>query len=351
MKNALMQKWLQVITAVIVLALPGVASANLIIGSIVVFGTSLSDPGNAFALLSHPPAGANLATNVSQNHPPYDTLDELLVPSAPYAKGGHHFSNGATWIEQFAQGNGLAPFVQAAFQSSNGKARNYAVGGARAALYQNTNRIDLQQQVQAFLKDVNQIAPPDALYVIEMGSNDLRDALVAYLTTYQTTGSQSQAGAAASLVLTNALNGIAGNILTLYTAGARKFLVWNAPRIESTPAVMAFGPNAVFVARTLVDDFNQRLAQNVLSSGALGGLPGIQIAQMDVSGQMAAVLHSPGNFGLTDVTDPCVTPNTPPFTCQQPDDYFFWDGIHPTKAVHAVLAQLAAGILAQYPGP
>ncbi|MEM5314279.1 SGNH/GDSL hydrolase family protein [Paraburkholderia sp. JHI869] len=349
MKNSLMQKCLQIIAAVLVFALPGVASANLIFGSIVVFGTSLSDPGNAFALLAHPPAGVSLSTSVSQSHPPYDTLDESLVPIAPYAKGGHHFSNGATWIEQFAGGNGLAPFVQPAFQSNSGKASNYAVGGARAALYQNTTRIDLQQQVQAFLKDVNHMAPPDALYVIEMGSNDLRDALVAYLTTYQMTGSQSQAGAAANLILTNALNGIAGTIQALYLAGARKFLVWNAPRIELTPAVMAFGSGAVTVAGNLVDGFNQGLAQNVL--GAVGGFPGIQIAQMDVSGQMAAVINSPGNFGLTDVKHACVTPNTPPFTCQQPDDYFFWDGIHPTKAVHAILAQLAAGTLARYPGP
>ena len=334
-----------------VFALPGVASANLIFGSIVVFGTSLSDPGNAFALLSHPPAGMSPASAVSQNHPPYDTLDEFLVPSAPYAKGGHHFSNGPTWIEQFATGNGLSPFVQPAFQSSGGKARNYAVGGARAAVYPNPPRFDFLQQVQTFLKDVNQSAPSDALYAIEMGSNDLRDALVAYLTTYQATGDKNQAGAAANVILTHALNGIAVNIQMLYAAGARKFLVWNAPRIEKTPAVIAFGFNAELVASNLVDAFNQGLAQNVLSSGALGGLPGIQIAQMDISGQMAAVIALPGNFGLTDVKDPCVTPKMPPYTCQQPDDYFFWDGIHPTKAVHAILAQLAAGTLARYPGP
>ena len=349
MTNVLRQKWVQIIVAVLVLALPGVASANMIFGSIVVFGTSLSDPGNAFTLLAHPPAGQSVAGNVSQNKPPYDTLDESLVPSAPYAKGGHHFSNGATWIEQFAQGRGLAAYVQPAFQSTSGKARNYAVGGARATQFPNT--VNLPQQVQTFLQDVNQTAPSDALYVIEMGSNDLRDALVTFFTVYQATGSQSQAAAAANAIVTNALNGIAQSIQTLYTSGARKFLVWNAPRIELTPAVRALGPGAGIVARNLVDGFNQGLAQNVLSSAALGSLPGIQIAEMDISGQMVVIIQTPGNFGLTDVTDPCVTPNMPPFTCQQPDDYFFWDGIHPTKAVHALIAQLAVGTLAQYPGP
>jgi phospholipase/lecithinase/hemolysin len=349
MANALRQKCVQIILAAMVLGLPCVAGANLMFSSIVVFGTSLSDPGNAFTLLAHPQAGISLGSNVSQNTPPYDTLDESLVPSAPYAKGGHHFTNGATWIEQFAEGRGLVANVQPAFQSHSGKARNYAVGGARATRYPSS--VNLPQQVQTFLQDVNQTAPSDALYVIEMGSNDLRDALATFFAVYQATGSQSQAATAANAIVTNALNGIAKSIYTLYTSGARKFLVWDAPRIESVPAVLALGPTVAIVARNLVDGFNQGLAQNVLSSAALGGLPGIQIAQMDVSGRMIAIIQSPGNFGLTNVTNPCVTPNTPPFTCQQPDDYFFWDGIHPTKAVHAMLAQLAVDALAQFPSP
>lgn len=345
MANAHRQKWMQIILALTVLALPGVAGAALTFSSIVVFGTSLSDPGNAFTLLAHPPAGMNLGVNVTQSTPPYDTLDESLVPIAPYAKGGHHFSNGATWIEQFAIGTGLAANVQPAFQSSSGNARNYAVGGARATPYPNT--VNLPDQVKTFLQDVNQIAASDALYVIEMGSNDLRDALVAYLTVYLKTGSQSQAAAAANLILTGALNGIAQSVQTLHHFGANKFLIWNAPRIDLVPAVQAFGPGAVGVALNLVAGFDQGLAQIVSSSAALG----IQIAQMDISGQMAAIFQSPRNFGFTNVTNPCVTPDTPPFTCQQPDDYFFWDGIHPTKAVHALLAQLAVRTLAQYPGP
>lgn len=347
MNNASFGRWTRIVLTILVFGLPSMASAQLTFSSIVVFGTSLSDPGNAFTLLAHPVAGLNLDSNVSQNKPPYDTLDESLIPSAPYAKGGHHFSNGATWIEQFAQGRGLAAYVGPAFQSNSSKARNYAVGGARATYY--PDRVNLPQQVETFLDDVKHAAPADALYVIEIGNNDIRDALVEFFTVYQLTGDQDQAAGAANTVLTNALNGIAGNIQVLYASGARKFLVWNAARLDLVPAVRALGPEAVYLAGVLTDGFNYGLANSVL--GPLSNLPGSQFAQLDISTKMAAIIASPSDFGLTNVTDPCVMPNTPPFTCKQPDNYFFWDGIHPTKAVHTIINQLAADVLAGYPSP
>src|SRR4051795_2458754 len=83
---------------------------------IVAFGASLSDPGNAFALRG------------GTNTPPDYLLDPLLVPSAPYARGGHHFSNGATWVEQLGQSLALAGSVRPAFDSASAHATNYAVG-------------------------------------------------------------------------------------------------------------------------------------------------------------------------------------------------------------------------------
>jgi len=339
--------WTRFILTTLVLCLPGMANAQLAFNGLVVFGTSVSDPGNAFTLLAQPRVDMYLESNVIQHRPPYDTLDESLVPSAPYAKGGHHFSNGKTWIEQFAQGRGYAADAGPAFQSNSSKARNYAVGGARATNY--PARVNLPQQVQAFLTDVGQLPKADALYVIEMGSNDVRDAVATFFTVYLTTYDQAQAAAAASAVLSNALNSIAGNIQTLYTHGARKFLVLNAPRIDLLPAVTALGPNVVAVAANLTNGFNQGLAFSVVAP--LSGLPGIQIAQLDIAAQMTTVIQTPGNFGLTNVTQACVTPNIAPFSCRQPDNYFFWDGIHPTKAVHAIIARRVTDVLAAYPNP
>lgn len=347
MKNTSTGKWARLILTAAVLGLPSVASAELSFTSIVVFGTSVSDPGNGFTLLAHPLAGFNVESRVRQHTPPFDTLDEDLTPAAPYAKGGHHFTNGATWIEQFAQGRGLAADVGAAFQSNGPKGRNYAVGGARAINY--PGRVNLPQQVQAFLNDVGHTPPPNALYVIEIGNNDIRDAVVKYYAVFGQTLDANQAAIAANAVITDAVYAIATNIQNLYALGARKFLILNAARIDRLPAVTAMGPEVIGVAANLTNGFNQALAQNILAP--FDSLHGMQIAQLGVAGQMSAIFQSPGDFGLTNVMDPCLTPNKPPFTCQQPDNYFFWDVIHPTKAVHAIIAQEAAEVLASYANP
>jgi phospholipase/lecithinase/hemolysin len=289
-------------------------------GSIVVFGTSLSDAGNAFALLG-----------LANTPPDYD-LDLFLVPGAPYAKGGHHFSNGATWVEQLARPLGLAGSVRPAFGNSDPGATNFAVGGARAR--ENGSSNTLPAQVDAFLRQFDGIAPSDGLYVIEMGSNDVRDAFGAFA-----------AGGDGTAILTDANTSIASSIGRLYAAGARQFLVWRAPDVGLTPAIRlidTFSPGAAGLATQVTQGFNSGLDFVVQQ---LSGLPGITIMRLDAFGLLTAVVAHPGLYGLTTVDAACVTPGTPPFACHRPDEFLFWDGIHPTGAGHAIVAQEAARVL------
>jgi phospholipase/lecithinase/hemolysin len=284
----------------------------------VVFGTSLSDPGNAFALVG------------DHSTPPDFDLNPLLIPSAPYAHGGHHFSNGATWIEQFARSVGLEGSVKPAFAAQNTSATNYAVGAARA--YNDGINVNLGQQVDAFLLRSGGVASSQALYVIEMGSNDIRDAFQLYAI-----------GGNGGPILAQALGSIAASIQKLHGAGARDFLVWVAPNVALTPALRTLGPSAGALATSLTQAFNAGLDQ-VLGQLSFA-LPGITFSRLDAYQILDSIIGNPPAFGLTTVTTACVTPSHAPFICRAADTFLFWDGIHPTKAGHAILAQEVSVVL------
>lgn len=297
-------------------ALPAVGLAKGPGSEIIFFGDSLSDSGNAFALQKE------------NNTPPNYSVNPLLIPDDAYARGGHHFSNGPTWAEDFAKAMGLGPDANPAFRDANPRATDYAVGGARAS---GNSEFNLPIQVQVFLQDFGGHAPPDALYVIEVGGNDLRDALAAV-----------GAGQDPTLIIKAAVGAVVTNIAVLYGAGARKFLVWNAPDIGLTPAVQTLGAGAIGAAGALTQVYNTFLDGAVAVLTTPGAFPGIAITEFDLNGTLHDIVASPSDFGLTDVTHACISPNEPPFVCRNPDTYLFWDGIHPTKSAHAILAQEVA---------
>ena len=306
------------LASLVMLGASAIPTAQSRFSGIVVFGTSLSDPGNAFAL------SGDAAT------PPDFTLNPLLVPSAPYAKGGHHFSNGATWIEQFARTVGLGDAVRPALATNDPAVTNYAVGAARA--YNDSINFNLARQVDAFLQRSGGAAPAHALYVIEMGGNDIRDAFQVYA-----------AGGDGAPILQAALESIANNIQRLYAAGAREYVVWIPPDVALTPAIRTLGPRAGALATTLTLTFNGGLAQIVGQLSA--ALPGTSFARLDAYQLLNAIVADPAAFGFTTVATACVTPNLPPFTCKDAGEFLFWDGIHPTKDGHALLARAAAHML------
>ena len=286
----------------------------------VVFGDSLSDPGNAFVLLR------------DVEIPPFDSL----IPDAPYARGALHFSNGPTWVEQLSlldralPSAGPALFIPVLFS-------NYAVGGARA---RREGPFDLSTQVGLFVRDFRGHGPSDALYVVFAGGNDLRDALQAL--------ALDPSGATSAAIVQSALFSIRDNLLTLYAAGARHFLVPNAPDIGLTPAVRLLGPAAQGAATFFAVQFNGGL--EAILQGVEFGLGGTHITRLDVFRFLNEVVAAPAAFGLTNVTQPCIVLNTRAHAfCATPGKFLFWDGIHPTVAGHRILAERAHAALRAAP--
>lgn len=322
---------------------PAVFCLNLVIAAsvqageisrLVVFGDSLSDPGNYFQLFGE------------HRVQPFEAEN---VPSAPYAIGGQHFSNGPTWVEQLANSLGIAGSGSPA-SVAPGVFTNYAIGRSRARgelLETVFHAENLTSQVDRYLND--RVAPEDTLYVLWIGSNDVADSLGAYL------GDQADMGNA---LITAGVHNTAAQMGRLYEAGARRFLVLNIPDLALTPRLIRLVTGAC--AQSMAPELcsQQLLAQvSMISAGYNGGLqfallgfaqlPEVDIQFLDVSAFLTEVVEHAADYGFDITRRACITPGTRPGAlCQHADSYLFWDGQHPTRHGHKVVADFALSHLA-----
>lgn len=301
--------------------LPATVSA-LPFTDVFIFGDSLTDTGNnALVLdnefappLSLPPGALRTSTPISGPD---------FIPDYPYASG--RYSNGPVWAEYFAANLGL----NATASLMGGT--NMAFGGARSGPVGSPFPFSLLDQVSMFLAGVGGIAPASALYVVQGGGNDARDAF---------------ATAAIGGDPTSIISGYALNIMSIITsldgAGAQEFLLWNIPDIGKTPAIQSLGPVAAGLASSLAMSMNDAVDAllGTLPAGVTDGLH-----RFDAFGLVNQIFSDPTAFGLTDATTACAVN---PVCISNPSSTFFWDGIHPTTAGHAIFAQAA---LAAIPEP
>ena len=280
----------------------------------VIFGDSLSDPGNAYVL-----------TGELSNRP------YALIPSAPYARGGLHFSNGNTWVEDLGTRLGVASSVGPAMRTP--VFSNYAVGGARA---RPGGAMDLTTQVSLFLDSHDDNAPGDALYVIFIGGNDIRDAIGWYI-------DPNYEGPTPDAVIGTAIQSIADNIQLLLDAGAHHVLVVNAPNLGVVPAVAMYGPGAQYLGQMLSAGFNSYLDTTLT---LLQWDPRLDLFQFNLFEFLNQAVSAPAALGLTEVSTPCITPGVVVgAVCNNPKHYLFWDGIHPTATGHQLISDAVYNVI------
>ena len=255
---------------------------------ILVFGDSLSDTGNYYRL-----SGGS--------------------PPPPYAAG--RFCNGPIWVEYLAASLGME------YQSAD----NFAVGGATTGTL-NSNDGFAGKEYPGLLDEVASFAarrpvrePGRALYVVEAGANDFFVALA--------TGTSP-----ATLIGTGVGNTISA-IQQLRGAGARFILVMNVPDLGVTPMAQSLGEGGPSMLSQLSAAYNQTL-DLALEQLAQAGIPTIRLDAFAVLDEMA---NKPADYGFSNVTMPFLL--APPGT--NPDEFLFWDPVHPTTGAHEVLAQEA----------
>ncbi len=286
---------------------------------LIVFGDSLSDPGNKFAVIG--------ATN--------DGIWEA-IPDEPY--DSRRFSNGKTWVEHLARA--LRTYRGGLPAYRNDWFGNYAYAGARAQ-GMDGEAPSFGDQVKRYLASTGGVANPDALYVVQFGGNDIRDALNAAQTALLGGGSPAEAQQAAGLVIAGAVNALAEQMGRLRAAGAQNFLVANAPNLGRTPVVTALGASAD--AEFLSSVFNTGVDGIV----AFYASTGANLYRLDLFNFVEAATEIPLGLGFVNSAEPCLQVFAPPATgvCNDADQRLFWDGIHPTRAAHRLIGSIAINVL------
>ena len=268
--------------------------------TVVVFGASLDDTGNA----------CNAAPT--------------SCPPFPYANA--RYSNGPLWVEQ------MADQLNARVAPARGGGTNFAFAGARTGPIAGTTQgaLNMVQQTDLYLEAGSKSSRDVTLYVVNAATvgNDINDALLLGRTNPQ----------APATIIAGAVTNIATIISKLYAGGARHVLVLNSTDIGRTPLVLAQGASVAVLASGLSTQFNTALAAQLVASRTAA--PGLTIYTVDLGAFTAQVVANPSSFGFTNVTSPCVT-TSPVSRCATPASFLFWDAFHPTEAAGKLVAQRA----------
>ncbi|MBW4611641.1 MAG: SGNH/GDSL hydrolase family protein [Hassallia sp. WJT32-NPBG1] len=293
--------------AVFCLTLPQKAiAANF--NAFYVFGDSLSDTGNTFA--------------ATQGQIPVPTVNNSNRPA--YFQG--RFSNGPIWVDYFGSQKGLTPTPFVTLLANPNivptDGVNFAFGGAQTGRASDfpgfQNNIPPGVLGQVGLLKQNLPVDPNALYSVFGGGND-------YL--FGNTN------------VNQVVQNLTDSIGSLAQDGGKNFIVFNLPDLGEIPFGKRLGvPDQL---NQLTQAHNQQLASAISSLRTSN--PDLNIYSVDINTLFNTVRATPAKFGFKDVTTACVTGNFLQVAsiCDNPDDFLFFDDVHPSSRAHNLIAQAA----------
>lgn len=316
------------------------------INEIVFLGDSLSDNGNLYSMI------------------------KIIPKSPPYFRG--RFTNGVTWAERV--GNYY-------YDKSYADYHIYAVGGATAILHDPNSdnflaTVTLTEELYTYLAASKFSDKAATLYVIWIGAND-------YL--YERTPDTHK-------ITTEVVDNITWTINTLISRGGKNFLILNLPNLGRIP--YALENDLTNHLSVLTKLHNQKLAESI--NHIQTEHADVTFYQVDVDNIFNDLLDHPEKYNekyhslISNVTQGCWTGgvllnktnensiqqelkiNNPKATfnaenvarfiqnspalresyntsksflhdlapCDHPEQYLFWDSIHPTAIIHDILSQI-----------
>jgi len=304
------------------------------IDKIIMFGDSLSDTGNVYAL--------TLAAHKIIPQIP------IIPKQPPYYQG--RFSNGPVWVEAIAS-------------SMNVPLLNYAYAGSWAESIKDSKwnmPFGLNIQVDAYLTSaVLDFNKDKHLYIIWSGANDYIDG-------------RDDPDYATSNTVAN----IQAQIDSLAYHGAKHIAVINLPDVSVIPEVAAKGPDFAAAVSHLIKLHNLKLTEMLTEENK--AYPDLQLINVDVESHFNDILSDPARYQLKNVTQACYDggyalsgkkidltaaraakqinidlEHSPSLRiaylvsqarqfdqqiCPNPDEYLFWDQVHPTRVAHALIS-------------
>lgn len=295
-----------------------------------------------------------------------------VLPGDPYWQ--NHFSNGRVWNEYLAAMIGINKEDVTHYD-------NHAFGGSWAVTYDyQVTTWNLIRHPLGTLKTliVGKLIPPslgltvqaylltkrsidsETVYFVWSGSNDYLNVLF-FEDNYNP--------ALMSYYIDNVLDGVAAGVKKLTTAGARRVVVFGLPNVGQTPKFVNTTDNAVLA--DAIKEHNDRLQKRLELWRQ--STPDVDFLYIDLDQFLQKALVDPKKYGFSNVKDACIDIKFPMFkafanspfaqnyvlrylqalqyrdkqfgpneknyhVCNNPEDYLFWDEIHPTTHAHRLLA-------------